>query len=65
VKRQPVYLRLSERNFALVDGLLQRPFTLDKRVKFVTEMSHILRVSDYIAINNAVASGKRIVVIVE
>jgi hypothetical protein len=65
VKRQPVYLRLSERNFALVDGLLRRPFTLDKRIKFTREMSHLLRVTDYIAINNAVASGRRIVVIVE
>lgn len=63
--QQPVYLRLSQSNFARVDRLLSQPFTLESRLTFVTEMSHVLRLNDYVIIHNAIAHGRRLVVIVE
>jgi hypothetical protein len=63
--QQPIYLRLSQANFARVDRLLTQPFTLESRLKLATEMSHVLRLKDYIVIHNAIARGRRLVVIVE
>lgn len=62
---QPIYLRLSQANFARVDRLLQQPFTLEARLTLVTELSHVLRLNDFITIHNAIAHGRRLVVIVE